>query len=106
VCGTDMRGVLTSRERSQLYITLRDIDEMVFDKMEIIRPEGVGVKTKLVVDNNKEIRLMVDMEAPRYLNIVDALLLIRRLVKMVLLMDEAEKIRELKIKYVEELEDE
>jgi len=99
------RGILSYRDRALLHNAWRDVEEMVFDKMEIIRPEGVGIKTKLVVDNSGEVRLMVDMEAPRYLNIVDALLLIRRLIKMVLSMDEARKLQELKIHYLEQIMD-
>ncbi|MCI4407684.1 MAG: hypothetical protein JHC26_01240 [Thermofilum sp.] len=98
------RGILSYRDRALLHNAWRDVEEMVFDKMEIIRPEGAGIKTKLVV-NSDEVRLMIDMEAPRYLNIVDALLLIRRLIKMVLSMDEARKLQDLKLHYVEEVMD-
>jgi hypothetical protein len=49
---------------------------------------------------------MIDTETPRYLNIADVLVLIRKLIKDVLLMDEAEKVRELKRYYMEQIEEE
>jgi hypothetical protein len=99
------RGILSYRDRALLHNARRDVEEIAIDKMEIIIPEGAGIKTKVVVDNNGEIRLMLDMEAPRYLNIVDVLLLIRRLISMVLLMDEAKMLRELKLHYLEQIMD-
>jgi predicted transcriptional regulator len=88
-----------------MYNMLRDADEVLFDVLEVVRPEQV-VKTKVVSGSNGEIRLMIDTETPKYLNIADVLVLIRKLIKDVLLMDEAEKVRELKRYYVEQIEEE
>jgi hypothetical protein len=90
-----MRGVLTSRHRAWLYNMMRDIDEVVFDVVEVVRPGFVGMRTDVVSGSNGEIRLLIDTEAPRYLNITEALLLIRRLIRLVLQMDEGEKMKEL-----------
>jgi len=79
-----------------MYNIMRDIDEIAFDVMEIVKPESIGIKTDVVSGNNGEINLLIDVEAPRYLNIAEALLLIRRLIRLVLQMDEGEKIKELK----------
>jgi hypothetical protein len=95
-------GILTFRDRALLHNARRDIEEIAIDKMWLIRPEGAGVKTK-IVSNNGEMRLMVDVEAPRYLNMVDVLLLIRRLISMALLMDEAKMLQNLKLHYLERI---
>ena len=90
------RGIFTARHRAWMYNIMRDIDEIAFDVMEIVKPESIGIKTDVVSGNNGEINLLIDVEAPRYLNIAEALLLIRRLIRLVLQMDEGEKIKELK----------
>ena len=90
-----MRGILTSRHRARLYNMMRDIDEIMFDVMEVVRLGFVGMRTDVVYDNNGKIRLLIDTETPRYLNMSEALLLIRRLIRLVLQMDEGEKVREL-----------
>jgi hypothetical protein len=74
---------------------MRDIDEIMFDVMEVVRLGFVGMRTDVVSGSNGEIRLLIDTEAPRYLNITEALLLIRRLIRLVLQMDEGEKMKEL-----------
>jgi len=90
-----MRGVLTSRHRVWLYNMMRDIDEIAFDVIEVARPGFIGMRTDVVSASNGEIRLLIDTEVPRYLNITEALLLIRRLIRLVLQMDEGEKMKEL-----------
>jgi hypothetical protein len=63
--------------------------------METMKPGWVGIKTDVVRGSNGEVRLLVDTESPKYLNMVEALLLVRRLIRLILQMDEAEKIGEL-----------
>ena len=83
------------RYRAWLYNIMRDVDEMAFYVMEIVKPGWIGIKTDVVRGSNGEIKLLIDTETPRYLNMAEALLLIRRLIRLVLQMDEGEKIGEL-----------
>jgi hypothetical protein len=99
------RGILTSRYRAWLYNMLRDVDEMVFEVMEVVKPGWVGIKTDVVTGSNGEIRLLIDTDTPKYLNMAEALLLIRRLIRLVLQMDEGEKIRELEKQWNEKIEE-
>jgi hypothetical protein len=101
-----MRGVLSSKYRAWLYNMMRDIDEVVFDVIEVVKPGFIGMRTDVVSGNNGEIRLLIDTEAPRYLNITEALLLIRRLIRLVLQMDEGEKIKELEKLWPSQTEEE
>jgi hypothetical protein len=88
-------GILPMRYRAWLYNIMRDVDEMAFYVMEMVRPGWVGIKTDVVADSDGEVRLLIDTENPRYLNMAEALLLIRQLIRLVLQMDEGEKIKEL-----------
>jgi hypothetical protein len=89
------RGIFSSRYRAWLYNMVRDVDEMVFYVAEVVEPRRVEIRTDVVVSSSGEVRLLVDADSPQYLNVAEALLLIRRLMMLVLQMDEREKMREL-----------
>jgi hypothetical protein len=90
-----MKGVLSSKHRAWMYNMMRDVDEIIFDVIEVIKPGFIGIKTDVVSGSDGEIRLLIDTEAPRYLNITEALLLIRKLIGLVLQVDEEMKIKDL-----------
>jgi len=87
--------VLTWRDRAMLHNALRDVEEIAYRVMEDIEAKKRNLRIKVETTNNGEARLLLDCEVPWYLNISEALLLIRRLIQLVLEMDEKEKIREL-----------
>jgi hypothetical protein len=89
------RGVLTWRDRALLHNALRDVEEIAFEVMENVEARRINFRTKVETTSSGEARMLLDCEVPLYLNISEALLLIRRLIQLVLEMDEKEKIREL-----------
>jgi hypothetical protein len=70
---------------------VRDIEEIAYKLMENIRPEWRRVVASIVSINNGELRIRID-EVPEYLNIVDALVMVRDLIKLILEIDEDEKV--------------
>jgi hypothetical protein len=90
-----MKGVLSSKHRAWMYNIMRDVDEIIFDVIEVVKPGFIGMRTDVVSGSGGEIRLLIDAEAPQYLNITEALLLIRRLIRLVLQMDEGMKMKDL-----------
>ena len=88
-------GVLSNRDRALLYNALRDVEEIAFRVMEDVEARRLNFRAKVEATSSGEARLLLDCEVPLYLNISEALLLTRRLIQLVLEMDEKERIREL-----------
>jgi len=87
-----------------LYNALRDVEEIAFNVAESWKPEWKSIKAEVVVTNNDEVRLRIN-EVPTYLNIVDALLTVRDLLKLVLEMDEEVRVMEIDKLWLQKEED-
>ena len=83
--------ILTYQHRAMLYNALRDVEEVAYDVAETIRPEWKRVEAGVEIIDGDKVVLKID-EVPTYLNIVDALLMIRDLLKLILEMDNKEKV--------------
>jgi len=83
--------VLTYKYRSVLHIALRDVEEIAYNVAEQVKPEWKKIKANVVITNNNDVRLRID-EVPVYLNMVDALFMVRDLLQLILEMDNEEKI--------------
>ena len=85
-----MWPVLSYRERAMLYTTLRDIEEIAYRVSESIKPEWKRIVADIATTNSGTwLRIY---EVPTHMNITDALFSIRDLVKLVIEMDNEEKI--------------
>jgi len=84
--------VLTFRERAMLYNAFRDVEEIAYRVSEYIRPEWKKMISHVEVTRDGRVWLRVE-EIPAYMNIVDALFTIRDLLRLVLEMDNEEKIK-------------
>jgi len=83
--------VLTYRYRAMLHGALRDVEEIAYNVAEHVKPEWKKIKANVVITNNNDVRLKID-EVPAYLNMVDALFMIRDLLELILEIDNEEKI--------------
>jgi len=83
--------VLTYRYRVMLYNALRDVEEIAYNIVENIKPEWKKVKAEVAVTSDSKVMLRID-EVPAYLNMVDALFMIRDLLKLILEIDDEEKV--------------
>jgi len=90
------RGILSYRDRALLHNAWRDIEEIAFKVMEGVMARELNHRIKIETTSKGEARLLLDCEVPLYLNMSEALLLVRELVQAILKMDEVEKMRELK----------
>jgi hypothetical protein len=84
-------AVLTYRYRAMLHNALRDVEEIAYNIAENIKPEWKKVKAEVAVTSDSKVMLRID-EVPAYLNMVDALFMIRDLLKLILEMDDEEKV--------------
>jgi len=83
--------VLTYRYRAMLHNALRDVEEVAYNIAESIKPEWKKVKAEVAVTGDSKVMLRID-EVPEYLNMVDALFMIRNLLRLILEMDDEEKV--------------
>jgi DNA mismatch repair ATPase MutL len=74
-----------------LYNALRDVEEIAYNTAENIKPEWKKVKAEVEVASDGKVVLKID-EVPAYLNMVDVLFMIRDLLKLILEMDNEEKV--------------
>jgi hypothetical protein len=74
-----------------LYNALRDVEEIAYNIAENIKPEWKKVKAEVEVASDGKVVLKID-EVLAYLNMVDVLFMIRDLLKLVLKMDDEEKV--------------
>jgi hypothetical protein len=83
--------VLTYRYRAMLYNALRDVEEIAYNVAESIKPEWKKVKAEVAVAGDGKVVLKIG-EVPAYLNMADALFMIRDLLRLILEIDDEEKV--------------
>jgi hypothetical protein len=74
-----------------LHNALRDVEEIAYNIADSIKPEWKKVKAEVAVTSDSKVMLRID-EVPAYLNMVDALFMIRDLLRLMLEMDDEEKV--------------
>jgi hypothetical protein len=84
-------GVFTFRERAMLYNALRDIEEIAYRVSENVRPEWKRIVADIATANDGRTWLRI-YETPTHMNVVDALFSIRDLLKLVIEIDNEEKV--------------
>jgi hypothetical protein len=78
-----------------LHNALRDVEEIAYNIADSIKPEWKKVKAEVAVTSDSKVMLRID-EVPEYLNMVDALFMIRDLLRLILEMDDEEKVMAIK----------
>jgi hypothetical protein len=86
-------GVFTFRERAMLYASLRDIEEIAYRVSENVRPEWKRIVADIATTSDGKVWLKI-YEAPTYMNVVDVLFSIRDLLKLVIEIDNEEKVKD------------
>jgi len=82
--------VLTWRDRAMLHNALRDVEEIAYRVMENVKPEWKRIKADVAVTSSG-VYVRID-EVPAYSNIADALIMVRDLLRLILEVDEEEKV--------------
>jgi len=83
--------ILTYRDRALLYNALRDVEEIAYRLCEYERPQWKRIVADIATTNDGKVWLRT-YEIPAYMNIVDALFTIRDLLKLVIEIDNEEKV--------------
>jgi len=73
-----------------LHNALRDVEEIAYRVMEHVKPEWRRIKADVAVTGSG-VYVRID-EVPAYSNIADALIMVRDLLKLILEVDEEEKV--------------
>ena len=82
--------VLTWRDRAMLHNALRDVEEIAYRVMENVRPKWRRIKADVAVTSSG-VYVRID-EVPAYSNIAEALIMVRDLLRLILDVDEEEKV--------------
>jgi len=82
--------VLTWRDRAMLHNALRDVEEIAYRVMEHVKPKWRRIKADVAVTGSG-VYVRID-EVPAYSNIADALIMVRDLLRLILEVDEEEKV--------------
>jgi len=82
--------VLTWRDRAMLHNALRDVEEIAYRIMENVKPEWKRIKADVAVTSSG-VYVRID-EVPAYSNIADALIMVRDILRLILDVDEEEKV--------------
>ena len=84
--------VFTWRDRAMLHNALRDVEEIAYRVMENVKPEWKRIKADVAVTSSG-VYVRID-EVPAYSNIADALIMVRDILRLILDVDEEEKVIE------------
>ena len=82
--------VLTWRDRAMLHNALREVEEIAYRVMENVKPEWKRIKADVAVTGSG-VYVRID-EVPAYSNIADALIMVRDILRLILDVDEEEKV--------------